>query len=140
MSLIGHVFNRSLQRNIPVYLSETDPGFTRLTTVIDQNVKFAALALLKERFESGSLFNESDMRLMERVTITNLFHGSPGDPNEHLSVQGEYNNGNMVKGGHASVDASKQTIRVSPTHTLPLTNHRNIKHLLTDAYSCYLAS
>lgn len=70
MSLIGHVFNKALQKNIPVYIAESGPGFIRITSAICQNVKDSALALLKERFENGTLFKDDDLKRMEKLTIT----------------------------------------------------------------------
>ncbi|KAL1882885.1 hypothetical protein Daus18300_000523 [Diaporthe australafricana] len=35
MSLIGQVFNKALQKNISVYISESGEGYKRLTSAID---------------------------------------------------------------------------------------------------------
>jgi hypothetical protein len=70
MSFIGYAFNKVLQRNIPVYISESGPGFKRFTGIISQNVKSAALAKVKERFENGTLFRDDDLKLMEQLMIT----------------------------------------------------------------------
>lgn len=110
MSLIGQVFNKALQKNISVYISESGEGYKRLTGAIGATVKSAALSKVRERFEDGSLFREEDMKLMERVTITNMSHQSPGDLSAHYSVQGETSAGDKVKGGHVPEDASNQTV------------------------------
>ncbi|EKV04070.1 hypothetical protein Pdw03_1641 [Penicillium digitatum] len=109
MSLIGQVFNKVLNKNIPVYIATSGNGFIRWTSVIDQAVKDVALATVKAPFESGKLFNDDDMRQMEQLTITNMSHSSLGDPNAHYSVQGETSAGSKVKGNHAQEDESKQT-------------------------------
>lgn len=70
MSLIGQVFNKTLSKTISVYIAESGEGFKRLTGAIGQDVKEAALAKVKERFENGTLFKDDDMQQMERVTIT----------------------------------------------------------------------
>ncbi|KAF2476365.1 uncharacterized protein BDR25DRAFT_209766 [Lindgomyces ingoldianus] len=113
MSLIGTVWNKVLSKYINVYLAEGGPGFRRLPEAIDQAAKDAALARLKAAFEAGKLFNDTDMGKMEQVTITNMIHPSPGDPNNHDSVQGETATGGWVKGGHVTKDGSKQTVRSS---------------------------
>ncbi|KAF2786081.1 hypothetical protein K505DRAFT_368534 [Melanomma pulvis-pyrius CBS 109.77] len=109
MSLIGQVFNKALSKSISVYITESGDGFKRLTGAIGQDVKEAALAKVKERFENGTLFKDDDMQQMERVTITNMSHQSKSDPNAHYSVQGETAAGSKVKGGHVPEDPSKQT-------------------------------
>lgn len=70
MSLIGQVFNRVLQKHIPVYISESGEGFIRITSAISQNVKDAALTKIKLPFENGTLFKDDDLKYMERLTIT----------------------------------------------------------------------
>ncbi|KAH8714084.1 hypothetical protein GQ44DRAFT_776087 [Phaeosphaeriaceae sp. PMI808] len=97
MSLIGQVFNKALSKNISVYLSESGDGFK------------PALQKVKCSFESGALFKDDDMKLMERVVVTNMSHQNPGDPNAHYSVQGETGNGIKVKGGHVAENPSNQT-------------------------------
>lgn len=114
MSLIGQVFNKALQKNISVYIAESGEGYRRLTGSIGSGVQILALSKVKERFENGSLFKEEDMKLMERVTITNMSHKSPGDQNAHYSVQGETATGSKVKGGHVPEDASMQTVSQRP--------------------------
>ncbi|KAJ6041574.1 uncharacterized protein N7446_010543 [Penicillium canescens] len=109
MSLIGHVFNKVLNKSIPVYIALSGNSYIRMPSVIDQAAKDAALAKVKEPFESGKLFKDDDMKQMEQLTITNMTHCSPSDPNDHYSVQGETSAGGKVKGNHAQVDASKQT-------------------------------
>lgn len=56
MSFVGQVFNSALKKHIPVYISESGDGFIRLTGVISQSAKTAALAKVSERFENGTLF------------------------------------------------------------------------------------
>ncbi|KAH6712737.1 hypothetical protein BKA61DRAFT_607694 [Leptodontidium sp. MPI-SDFR-AT-0119] len=70
MSLIGHVFNRALSKNIAVYVSESGEGFRRPAGAINHDVKDAALAKVNDSFESGKLFKDDDMMQMEQVTIT----------------------------------------------------------------------
>ncbi|KAK0635307.1 hypothetical protein B0T17DRAFT_612196 [Bombardia bombarda] len=79
-------------KNIAVLIAESGDGYRRLTDAISESVKIAALAKVKERFEGGSLFKESE-----------------GDQNAHYSVQGETATGRKVKGGHIPEDTSKQT-------------------------------
>ncbi|KAH7388829.1 hypothetical protein BKA66DRAFT_569143 [Pyrenochaeta sp. MPI-SDFR-AT-0127] len=93
MSLIDQVFNKALSKNISVYLSEPGDEFKRIP----------------RSFESGALFKNDDMKLMERVVVTNMSHQSPGDPNAHYSVQGETGNGTKVKGKHVAENPSNQT-------------------------------
>lgn len=70
MSLIGQVFNKALSKNISVYFSESGDGFKRIPGAIDQALKAAALQKVKRSFESGALFKDDDMKLMERVVVT----------------------------------------------------------------------
>jgi hypothetical protein len=70
MSLIGQVFNRAVSKNISVYISESGDGYMRLTGAISQRLKNRALAVVKDRFENGTVFKEEDMRQMARLTIT----------------------------------------------------------------------
>lgn len=70
MALIGHVFNRVLNKYIPVYIAESGNGFIRLTAYIDQKVKDAAFATVKAPFENGKLFKDDDMKQMEQLSIT----------------------------------------------------------------------
>ncbi|KAF4770775.1 hypothetical protein HAV15_012832 [Penicillium sp. str.  len=109
MSLIGQVFNKILNKSIPVYIANSGNGYIRYPALIDQAVKEAALAKVKAPFESGKLFKDDDMRQMEQLTITNMSHSSLGDSNAHYSVQGETSAGSKVKGNHAQEDESKQT-------------------------------
>ncbi|MCJ1223415.1 hypothetical protein MMC12_000056 [Toensbergia leucococca] len=83
MSLLGSVFNKALGRSINVYLAKEGSGYIRLTDVIDDAVKRAALNKTMAAFESGKLFNENDMKNMEQLTITNMGHPSDNDPNNH---------------------------------------------------------
>lgn len=69
MSLIGYIFNKLLQKNIPVYISESGPGFKHLTAAISQNVKIGPLAKVKEQFENGTLFKDHNLKLMEQLII-----------------------------------------------------------------------
>ena len=110
MSFIGQIFNKALRKNISVYISESGEGFKRITDAISTEVKSTALSKVKDRFESGRLFKEEDMKQMEQLTITNMTHQSTDDLNAHYSVQGENAAGNKVKGGHVPEDASKQTV------------------------------
>ncbi|CAG8019527.1 unnamed protein product [Penicillium nalgiovense] len=114
MALIGHVFNRVLNKYIPVYIAESGNGFIRLTAYIDQKVKDAAFATVKAPFENGKLFKDDDMKQMEQLSITNMSHSSLGDTNAHYSVQGETGAGSKVKGNHAQEDQSKQTVIPAP--------------------------
>ncbi|PYH46600.1 uncharacterized protein BP01DRAFT_18024 [Aspergillus saccharolyticus JOP 1030-1] len=110
MSLfIGNVFNKALQKAIPVYIAESGEGYKRLTGVIAESVKNAALAKIKAPFEEGRLFKFEDMKEMHQLTITNMCHPSDSDPQDHYSIQGEGTTGEKVKGGHVPDDASKQT-------------------------------
>ncbi|KAF2452534.1 hypothetical protein BDY21DRAFT_260342, partial [Lineolata rhizophorae] len=102
-------FNSAASKTIDVVISESGPGFKRLTGAISQDIKDAALAKAKERFESGNLFKSDDMKQMDKLVITDMSHTSSGDPNAHHSVQGETATGVKVKGGHAAEDSSKQT-------------------------------
>ena len=110
MSLIGRVSNKALGKNISVYISESGEGFKRVTGAISTKVKETAFSIVKDRFESGKLFNENDMKQMERLTITNMSHQSAGDPNTHYSLQGEDAAGIKVKGVHVPEEASEQTV------------------------------
>lgn len=70
MSRIGQVFNKVLQKNIPVFLAESGEGYKRLTGVLGEDVKQAALAKIKEPFENGDLFKDDDLKSMEQLAIT----------------------------------------------------------------------
>jgi hypothetical protein len=70
MSLIGKVFNRDLRKDIPLYIAEYGDGYKRLVGAISQDAKDAALQKIKERFESGALFKDDDMKQMEQLVIT----------------------------------------------------------------------
>lgn len=115
MAFIGYAFNGYLNKNMAVYLSETGDGYKRLTGAIGDSVKSAAFAKVEERIGNGSLSGEEDMKMMERLVITNMSHQSPGDWDAHYSVQGETATGIKVKGGHVSEDESKQTVSWTPT-------------------------
>lgn len=69
MSLLGYVFNRAANKQIPVYLMTHGPGFWRPTGVISDEVKDLALSKIKNAFEGGHLFKENDMKSMERLDI-----------------------------------------------------------------------
>ncbi|KAK2764425.1 hypothetical protein FQN54_009119 [Arachnomyces sp. PD_36] len=114
MSRIGYVFNKVLQKNIPVVLVESGEGYKRLTGVIGEEIKQAALAKIRGPFENGDLFKDDDLRSMEQLAITNMSHSSPGDASDHYSVQGESANGSKIKSGHVPQDASKQTVSLLP--------------------------
>ncbi len=70
MSYVGKVFNKATSRSIDVLISESGEGFKRLTGPISQEVKDAAFAKVKERFESGGMFKEEDMKEMEKLVVT----------------------------------------------------------------------
>lgn len=70
MSRIGQVFNKVLQKDIPVFLTESGEGYKRLTGIIGEDVKQAALAKIKGPFESGDLFKDDDLKSMEQLSIT----------------------------------------------------------------------
>jgi hypothetical protein len=70
MRPLGKVYNKATAKYIDVFISETGAGFMRLTGAISQDVKDAAFALVKERVENGVLFNDDDMKLMDKVEIT----------------------------------------------------------------------
>ncbi len=128
MSLIGQVFNRAVSKNISVYISESGDGYMRLTGAISQRLKNRALAVVKDRFENGTVFKEEDMRQMARLTITwgidfgfstpslltttsNMPHESAGHTVPHYSLRGEAEDGTTIKGGHVTEDPSLQTVR-----------------------------
>ncbi|OCL03993.1 hypothetical protein AOQ84DRAFT_417442, partial [Glonium stellatum] len=137
------VFNKALNKNISVYLSESGDGYKRLTGAIGAGVKSAALSKVKERFENGSLFKEEGMKLMERVTVTNMSHQSEGDQNAHYSVQGETDAGSKVKGGHVPEDAFKQAVSqrpISHEQAANLIYSKPAKQLLFESAKPYLLS
>ncbi|KAF2811903.1 uncharacterized protein BDZ99DRAFT_384169, partial [Mytilinidion resinicola] len=68
------VFNKALNKNISVYLSEFRNRYKRLTGAISAGIKSAALSKVKEHFKNSSLFKEKDIKLIERVTIINIFY------------------------------------------------------------------
>ena len=70
MSLIGQIFNKALQKSIPVYIATVGNGYIRITSAISEEVKEAALSTIKQRFENGTLFNDDDLKQMEQLTIT----------------------------------------------------------------------
>jgi len=70
MPYIGKVFNKATSKSIDVLISESGDGFKRLTGAISQDAKNAALAKVKERFESGSLFKDDDMKQMDKLVVT----------------------------------------------------------------------
>ena len=61
MPYLGKVFNKALAKEISVYHSDTGSSFKRFDAGTSQNLKEAALAKIKGRFENGSVFNNDDM-------------------------------------------------------------------------------
>ncbi|KAJ6118791.1 hypothetical protein N7471_013411 [Penicillium samsonianum] len=108
--LIGYVFNKALNKNIPVYLPTIWNNIMRVPEVVDQAVKTAALATVKAPLKNGTLFKFEDMQKMDELLITNTLHQSQTDPNNHCSVQGQTTGGVRIKANHAQEDQSKQYV------------------------------
>ncbi|PSN63616.1 hypothetical protein BS50DRAFT_678881 [Corynespora cassiicola Philippines] len=66
------VFNKATSKSIDDLISDSGEGFKRLTGAIGQDVKNAAFAKVKERFESGSLFKDDDMKRMDKLVVTQV--------------------------------------------------------------------
>jgi len=70
MTTLGYVFNKALNKNIPVKLLTNGPDFWRPSGAISQEAKNLALAKTKAAFEGGELFKDVDIKTMELFTIT----------------------------------------------------------------------
>ncbi|CAI7645474.1 unnamed protein product [Penicillium glandicola] len=103
--LIGEVFNKALNKKIPVYLPTIWNDIKRLPEVVDPAVKAAALTTVKIPFENGKLFKLEDMQQIDELLIT-----SQTDPNNHCSVQGRTISGVSIKANHAQQDQTKQQL------------------------------
>jgi hypothetical protein len=81
MSLLGTVFNKAAGKYINVYLATSGSFGFRPTDAIGSAVKDAALAKLRAAFEDGKLFNDEDMKRMDRINITYVPSDVSGRPN-----------------------------------------------------------
>jgi hypothetical protein len=68
--LIGEVFNKALNKMIPVYLPTIWNDIKRVPEAVDPAVKAAALATVKIPFEAGNLFKPEDMKQIDELLIT----------------------------------------------------------------------
>lgn len=69
ISLIGTVFNRSLNKSIDVYLAASGSGYKRLTESIAQKARDEALSAIKEAVEAGKVFTEENMKNTHKLVL-----------------------------------------------------------------------
>ncbi|KAI1087884.1 hypothetical protein F5B19DRAFT_473843 [Rostrohypoxylon terebratum] len=110
MAFLGIVTNRTTSGGVTVSFTVSRSEVILVQDLIDPQQQNTAYQIVKEHFESGYMFNETEMRLISRLHVRSIkIHTSEIDDNPHYSVVGETVGGIQVGEAQVPEDTSRKT-------------------------------
>ncbi|EFE44469.1 hypothetical protein TRV_00738 [Trichophyton verrucosum HKI 0517] len=105
--VIGRAYNYVTKKFMNIVLASRGPGWVRAVDIVPDTLKAEMANRVKQESESGKLFGPQQLGVIDEIEIQEVFHPSPEDPVEHITVNGN-GNGEHVTRKHIARDPAKQ--------------------------------
>ncbi|KAK2870583.1 hypothetical protein FQN49_003079 [Arthroderma sp. PD_2] len=105
--VIGQVYNFIAKKFINIVLAGRGPGWVRSLDIVPATMKTEMAGRVKQEYDAGKLFGPQHLEVIDELEVQEIFHPSPEDPVEHITVNGN-SNGEHVTKKHVARDPAKQ--------------------------------